>query len=147
MPVINRRKVVPYTPQQMYNLVNNIDLYREFVPYCQKSTIDDVTHDEIRATLTFARGSLSKSFSTVNRLQPHKIIEIRLLDGPFRQLEGFWGFQALEEQSCQVSLDLEFEFDSRLVALIFGPLFEQIASRLVHCFCNRANQLYEGGDD
>lgn len=142
MPSIKKAKVVPYSQQQMYALVNDVAKYHEFVPWCVESTVLDQNEDEIRATLGFASKGLSKSFTTLNRLQPHKMIEIRLVDGPFRHLEGFWQFDALEAGKSRVSLDLEFEFSAKLVSMMFGPVFNQVASTLVDAFCNRAMEVY-----
>lgn len=141
MPVITRESIVPYTQEQMFALVNAIEHYREFVPWCVESTVISRTEDEVRATLAFAKSGLQKSFTTLNRLQPHKMMEIRLINGPFKQLEGFWGFEA-EGSGCKVKLSLDFEFSNKLVALMFGPLFEQVASKLVDCFTQRANSVY-----
>lgn len=142
MPSIKKNKIVPFSQQQMYDLVNDVARYREFVPFCVQSSIISQTEDEIKATLGFAKGGLSKSFTTLNRLQPAKMIEIRLVDGPFRHLEGFWQFEALGPQQSRVSLDLEFDFSAKLVAMMFGPVFEQIALMLVDAFGKRAEQIY-----
>ena len=142
MPNINKNKIVPYGQKEMYELINDIKSYSQFVPFCSDSQINNHTVDEIRATLSFSKGALSKSFTTLNRLQPHKMVEIRLVNGPFRQLEGFWQFEALEGGCCRVSLDFEFEFSSRWLALIFGPLFNQVATMLVDTFCKRADIVY-----
>ena len=145
MTDINRTKTVSYSGKQMYELVNDVALYSEFVPFCSNSRVDSRTPDEIRATLSFSRGGLHKSFTTLNRLQAHKMIEIRLINGPFRQLRGFWKFEPLpgeRDNQCRVSLDLEFEFTSRWLALMFGPLFNEIAIRLVDSFCKRADVIY-----
>ncbi|OGT68553.1 MAG: ubiquinone-binding protein [Gammaproteobacteria bacterium RIFCSPHIGHO2_12_FULL_45_9] len=141
MPTIQRVQVVPYSIEQMYDLVNDIVSYTEFVPFCSKSEVLLQTEDELRASLTFSKGGLHKSFSTQNRLKPHKIVEMRLLDGPFRQLEGFWRFETVSEGS-RVSLDLEFEFASTLMSIMFGPVFNTVASSLVDAFTKRAHQLY-----
>ena len=142
MPDINKSKIVIYTQEQMYELVNDVGSYSQFIPWCTSSDVISSTEDELRATLAFSRGALHKSFTTLNRLQPHKMIEIRLIDGPFKQLEGFWRFDEASNNHCRVSLDLEFEFSSRLVAMMFGPVFHQIASTLVDSFCNRAKIIY-----
>ena len=141
MPIIQRTQVVPYTIEQMYGLVNDIGAYTAFVPFCTTSDVLLSTEDEIRASLTFSKGGLHKSFSTQNRLKPYKIIEMRLLNGPFRQLEGFWRFESLPA-GARISLDLEFEFSSTLVSLMFGPIFHTVASTLVDAFTKRAHQLY-----
>ena len=142
MTDINKSKVVSYSQEQMYKLVNDIESYSEFIPWCVSSHIESCLPDELHATLAFSRGGLHKSFTTLNRLQPHKMIEIRLVNGPFKHLEGFWRFDSVGEGQCRVSLDLEFEFTSRLVGMVFGPIFHQIANTLVEAFCQRAEVVY-----
>ena len=142
MPDINKSKTVPYGQEQMYELVNDVKSYSEFVPFCSNSQIDSHTPDEICATLSFSRGGLHKSFTTLNRLQPHKMVEICLINGPFKKLEGFWQFESLDDDQCRVSLDLEFEFASRWLTLMFEPLFNQVAIMLVDSFCERADTIY-----
>ena len=142
MAVIDKKLVVPYSPQQMYDLVNDIESYPQFVPACETSEIISRTEDEVRASLTFAQSGIRKSFATLNRLQPHKMIEIRLLNGPFETLEGFWRFDSLDDGHCQVVFDLEFEFSSRILKMMFGPVFQQVTTRLVDCFYVRAREVY-----
>lgn len=141
MTVIKRDSVVPYSTQQMFDLVNGIDDYPHFIPWCKSTHIISRDSDEIRARLDFARGGMEKSFTTCNRLQTNKLIEIRLLDGPFRQLEGFWSFESLPE-GCLISLNLEFEFSSKLISMMFSPIFNPIANRLVEVFTQRADVVY-----
>ena len=141
MAIIKREALVPYTPKQMYDLVNDIEQYPQFLPWCSQSVLHSKTEDELKATLTLAWKGLQKSFTTVNRLQQDKMIELRLVDGPFHHLEGFWRFETLEEQ-CKVSLDMEFEFAGKLISLAFGPVFSQVAHSLVDAFCKRAVELY-----
>jgi len=143
MPTINKSAIVPYKAEQMYGLVNDIESYPEFVPGCDSSEVLSRTEDEVRASLTLSSAGMSKSFTTLNRLQPAKMIEIRLLDGPFKQLEGFWRFEDQANSSSRIVLDLEFEFSNRLLAMMFGPLFYQMASRLVDAFKDRANEVYK----
>ena len=144
---INKSKVVPYPQHQMYELVNDVESYSEFVPFCSGSRIDSYTRKEIRATLFFSQGGFRKSFTTLNRLQPYKIIEIRLINGPFKQLEGFWYFEPIDDEGCRVSLDLEFEFSSQWLTLMFGPLFNQVATMLVDTFYKQADFLYGNKHD
>lgn len=143
MPQIKRQKIVPYSAEAMYNLVNDIECYQEFIPWCVESRVLAKDEDSIRASLTFAKGGVKKTFTTVNRLEPHKMMEMRLLDGPFKQLEGFWQFQPFQETHCRVSLDLAFEFSTKMLSFMFGPLFNQVANTLVDVFCQRAEQVYE----
>lgn len=142
MTVIKRDKIIPFTSQQMYDLVNRIEDYPTFLPWCSASQVLSRTEDEIKAELTLSKGGIEKSFTTLNRLQKDKMIEVRLVSGPFKQLEGFWRFEMLDEKSCKVSLDLEFEFANFLVGLALGPVFTQVTSMLVDAFCERAEVLY-----
>ncbi|MCH9769239.1 MAG: type II toxin-antitoxin system RatA family toxin [Gammaproteobacteria bacterium] len=141
MPVVQKTALVPYSSMQMYDLVNDIEHYPEFIPACSEAELISQTEDEIRACLHFSYSGMSKSFSTINRLQAPKMIEIRLLDGPFKQLEGFWSF-ANKAELCEVTLHLEFEFSKGLLAMMFEPLFTQVASKLVDAFSARAREVY-----
>ena len=142
MPVIHRSTLVPYHPAEMFVLVDEIEAYPEFLPWCKSARVLSRSGDEVRAKLELARGGLEKSFTTRNRLQQNKMIEIRLVEGPFRHLDGYWRFEAIGDSACKVSLDLDFEFSNRLVGLAMGPLFTQIANTLVDSFCKRAADVY-----
>jgi ribosome-associated toxin RatA of RatAB toxin-antitoxin module len=89
-----------------------------------------------------SKGGINKSFATLNRLQPGKMIEMRLLEGPFKRLEGYWRFDTLREGACKVSLDMDFEFSSRMLGMVVGPVFTQVANTLVDAFCRRAEEVY-----
>lgn len=144
MPLIKRAAEVPYTPLQMYELVDNIENYPKFLPWCRSSKVLSRDEDEVRATLELARGGLSKSFTTCNRLQHGKMIEVRLVSGPFRHLEGFWRFEELPqgEGGSRVSLDLEFEFHNHLLSMALSPVFHPVANSLVDSFCQHAKNMY-----
>ncbi|MES2998693.1 MAG: type II toxin-antitoxin system RatA family toxin [Pseudomonadota bacterium] len=141
MPTIQESLEVPYNVAEMYTLVNHIEAYAEFLPWCTKSKIVSQDEDSIQANLTLRGGGFSRSFTTTNRLQKNKMIEISLIDGPFRQLEGFWTFEPTKK-GCTVRLHLEFEFASHLIAFAFSPIFEQIAHTLIQAFSDRAKQIY-----
>ena len=85
---------------------------------------------------------MNKSFTTLNRLQKNKTIEMRLIDGPFKHLHGFWRFDELKPGACKVSLDLDFEFSNKLLSLAIGPIFNQVANTLVDSFVERAKHVY-----
>lgn len=142
MTSISKTAIVPYTAAQMFELVDGIEAYPEFLPGCVGSTVLSRNADEVQATLHLGHAGMQKSFTTCNRLQQDKMIEIRLVDGPFKQLEGFWRFENLPNHMCKVSLDLEFEFSNLLMAITFSKVFNQIANTLVDAFCNRATALY-----
>lgn len=142
MPVISRTALVPYSAAEMYVLVDDIDSYPLFLPWCKSSKVLSRDDDEVRARIEMAKSGIHKSFTTRNRLQKNKMIEMRLVEGPFRQLEGFWRFETLGEKGCKILLDLEFEFSNKILKLTVGPIFDQIANTLVDAFCKRAIDVY-----
>jgi len=141
MTTVRRSREVPYACTQMYNLVNDIEHYHEFLPYFSQGVVHYRDADEVQATLVITAAGMSKSFTTRNRLQVNKMIEIRLVDGPFSHLEGFWRFEPTA-QGCLVLFDLEFEFSGRLLSVVLGPIFEQVTEKMVDAFCERAQVLY-----
>lgn len=142
MPLVQKSALVTYSAGQMFDLVNDVDRYQQFLPWCCSSSILSTDEDVVRARVEIAHGSIHKAFTTRNRIQHGKMIEMRLEDGPFKQLEGFWRFQALSETACKVSLDLQYEFSNRLIGLAIGPVFSQIANSMVDAFTQRAHDVY-----
>jgi ribosome-associated toxin RatA of RatAB toxin-antitoxin module len=141
MPFIQHSLEVPYNVAEMYDLVNCIENYSEFLPWCTESRVISQDEDSIQASLTLTGGGLSKTFTTSNRLQKNKLIGISLINGPFKHLEGYWSFEPTA-QGSKIHLNLEFEFSTRLLALAFSPIFEKVANTLVQAFSNRAHQVY-----
>lgn len=141
MTVIQRNALVPHTPRQMFELVNNIEDYPRFLQWCQQSHIITKNEQEVRATLEIAWSGIHKSFTTHNHLHPFERIEITLVEGPFRHLEGRWEFIAVGD-GCKVNLNLEFEMAGSFVDKLFEPIFSRIANSLVDAFCKRAVEVY-----
>jgi ribosome-associated toxin RatA of RatAB toxin-antitoxin module len=139
---VSKSALVSHSAADMYALVNDIESYPRFLPWCRSTEVLSRNQEEIRATIEIAKGSLSKTFTTQNRLRPEKMIEIHLLDGPFRRLEGAWQFQELRADTCKISLDLEFEFSNPLIRMTIGPIFSHIADTMVDAFCKRAREVY-----
>lgn len=134
----------------MYALVNDIPGYADFLPWCRASEVLESSEYEMLARLHLSWGGISRSFTTRNRLKPPKMIEIRLVDGPFHHLEGFWRFMPVggEDAACKVALDMEFEFATPFLSAAIGPVFTQITNSLVGSFSQRARQVYgPGGGD
>ena len=142
MKKISKHALVPYSASQMYALVNDIDNYADFLPWCSQSDILEQTDKEIKASLKISYGSLNKSFTTINLLTPDTKMEMKLVDGPFKTLHGVWLFTQLGDDGCKVSLELEFEFKSKIVDMTMGPVFSQIANTLVDSFSERAQKVY-----
>ena len=126
----------------MYALINDIDAYPTFLPWCRETRILFRDEDEIRATIRFSKRGIDASFTTRNRLQKNKMIEVRLIEGPFHHLQGFWRFEPLSEAASKVSLDMEFALSSTLLSIAVGPVFSQIANTLVDAFVSRARDVY-----
>ncbi|WP_455234736.1 type II toxin-antitoxin system RatA family toxin [Thiogranum longum] len=142
MPAIRKSALVPYSPAEMFALVDDVDAYPQFLPWCGHAKVLSRSEDEVRASVAITKGGVEKVFTTCNRLQHNKMIEIRLVEGPFKHLEGFWRFDPLGEHGCKVSLDLEFEFASRMLGMVVGPVFSQVANSLVDSFQKRAVEVY-----
>lgn len=142
MQRIQRSAVVPYTPAQMYSLVDNVPDYSVFLPWCSGARELRRDADLVEAAIDISKAGLHKTFTTLNRLQKDKMIEMRLVDGPFRHLHGFWRFEPLGDCGCKVSLDLQFEFSSKILGLTVGPVFNQIGNTLVDAFCQRAEVVF-----
>jgi ribosome-associated toxin RatA of RatAB toxin-antitoxin module len=142
MAIIQRKLQVPYHASQMFKLVDDVDQYEQFLPWCKESRVLSRTEDEVRATLTLSAKGLQKSFTTCNRIQKNKMIEISLVNGPFRHLEGFWLFHDQSEKLSTIQFDLEFEFASKFISLAFSPVFHQVANTLIDAFAKRAAELY-----
>ena len=144
MTIVKRARETVYSCEQMYALVDDIESYHAFLPYFSKGIIHHRDEDEVQATLEITAGGMTKSFTTKKRLQANKMIELRLVDGPFSHLEGFWRFDPTETGSL-LSFDLEFEFSGRMLSMLLGPMFEQVTDKMVDAFCDRAEALYGAG--
>ena len=142
MESIERSALVPYTPREMFELVSDIESYPRFLPWCRGARILSRALDEVRARIEFAAGGVTKAFTTRNRHQVNKMIEMHLLDGPFSRLDGFWRFDPLGREGSKIALFLEYGFSSRVLGLVVGPIFGQIANTLVDAFQQRAVEIY-----
>jgi len=142
MPNVNKSALVNYSSQEMYQLVCNIEDYKDFLPWCGSSRIIRQEDDFVEATVEISHGSLKKAFTTHNVNTPGEKISMTLVNGPFKSLDGNWTFQSLGERGCKVNLDLNFEFSSRIVAMAIGKIFNTIASSLVDSFAKRAVEVY-----
>ena len=143
MSHIKRSALLHYSPEEMYQLVNNVADYASFLPWCRSSVVQSETETEMVASVEIAKGVLNKTFTTRNRLFKNERIELQLVNGPFKKLAGYWKFDALKtENACKVTLELEFEFDSAMMSIAAKPVFTQIANSLVDSFSKRAVEVY-----
>jgi ribosome-associated toxin RatA of RatAB toxin-antitoxin module len=139
---IIRSALVPYTQQEMFDLVSDVDTYPQFLPWCSGARTLSHGDDEVKARIDFSVSGVSKSFTTRNRHVGSEAILMQLVDGPFSQLEGSWRFEPLGDAGCKISLNLEYDFSSRMVSMVTGPVFNKIANSLVDAFRQRAVEVY-----
>jgi ribosome-associated toxin RatA of RatAB toxin-antitoxin module len=138
MREVKRSALIAETPARMYALVNDIERYPEFVPWCTAARVDARKEGEIVATLTIKRGPVKSEFTTRNLLETDRRVLMQFVSGPFRVLEGLWTFTALGDLGCRVELEMRFEFANRITNALFAPLFEDTAASLVDAFVKRA---------
>jgi len=126
----------------MFVLVDDVEAYPEFLPWCNQAEVHNRTDESVEATLELHKGAVSNKFTTRNSRKEFAAIGLELIGGPFRHLDGGWQFKELGDDGCKVSLELEFEFESRLVDLMFGSFFEDICNSLVDAFTKRAETVF-----
>ena len=124
----------------MYALINDIERYPEFVPWCAAARIESRKEAEVVATLNIKRGPLRAEFTTRNLLEPDRRVLMQFVSGPFRVLEGLWTLTPLGELGCRVELEMRFEFSNRVSGALFEPMFEDTAASLVDAFVRRARE-------
>ena len=142
MYTVARSALVMHSAGDMFALVNDVDAYEEFLPWCGGSEVLERNDDEVIARVDIAFRGIHKSFVTRNRLQPVTRTAMSLVEGPFSELTGTWDFTPIDEKACRISLDLRFGFSNRLVEKLVGPVFRAIADSMVESFVKRADDLY-----
>ena len=142
MTRIQRSALLRLPAPVMFDLVDDIESYPQFLPWCEASEILVRHQGLVEARLDLAHGGIRKSFTTRNTCEGKESMKMKLVDGPFNRLEGVWTFQPLREDASKISLDLEFEITGKLAGMAFGPLFGQICNSLVGAFSQRARGLY-----
>ena len=139
---VSRSALVPYSSREMFVLVDDVEAYPEFLPWCNRADVLNRTDDVVEATLDLHKGGISKEFTTRNARRDSSAIDISLLGGPFRHLQGGWVFTDLGDDGSKVELKLDFEFDSMLVDMMFGAFFEDTCNSLVDAFTQRAAVVF-----
>ncbi|WP_018981945.1 type II toxin-antitoxin system RatA family toxin [Salinimonas chungwhensis] len=142
MPTIQRSALVNYSAKAMYDLVNDVDAYPEFLPGCKDSKVVAREGDMMKASLLVAKAGVRQWFTTKNTLDPARHIHMQLVEGPFKRLTGGWTFSPLSDEACKIELNLEFEFTNKLTEMAFGKIFNALAASMVKAFTERAKQVY-----
>jgi ribosome-associated toxin RatA of RatAB toxin-antitoxin module len=134
---------LPYLPQQMFDLVNDIEAYPQFMQGCAKAKIIAQGENWLTAQLTLAKAGFQQQFTTRNQLDAPAQINMVLVDGPFKKFHGIWRFQPMENGGCRVSFHLEYEFANLLLALAANPVMHSLMSEQVDTMCKRAHAIYQ----
>jgi ribosome-associated toxin RatA of RatAB toxin-antitoxin module len=141
MKEIERSAIVEHPAEQMYALVDDIESYPRFLPWCLAAEVKNDGNRK-RATLTAGVSAIRQSFTTENQSEPGRAIAMRLVEGPFKRFNAEWRFTPLGEHACQIDFSMRYEFSSRTLARLLEPLFNGIADTMVDAFTRRADELY-----
>jgi ribosome-associated toxin RatA of RatAB toxin-antitoxin module len=142
MAEVSRSALLMYSAKEMYQLVNDVSAYPEFLPGCVEACILSQEGFVVHAKVKVSKAGITQIFTTQNRLTEAKEIKMDLVDGPFEHLNGAWTFLALDEAACKVSLDLQFKFSSKIVELAFSRVFNELVGSMVKSFAARAKVVY-----
>ena len=132
---------MPYSAQTMYEIVNNVTAYPDFLPWCADVKILSQSETLMEAAILMKKARVNHWFSTSNRLVKNKKIAMTLLEGPFKRLEGGWEFIEFDDQASKITLRLDFEFSHGLGKKLIAPVFTRIANTMVDSFCARAHEV------
>ena len=142
MPSVNKSVLVPFTAAQMYALVDAVEEYPRFLPWCGGATVHERTNVTTVATIVISYAKVSQAFTTRNLKVANESMTIELVDGPFRELRGVWRFLALGQDGCKVTFELNYHFLNAVIESVIGPVFEMITSTFVDRFVTRAEAVY-----
>ncbi|MCW5621978.1 MAG: type II toxin-antitoxin system RatA family toxin [Burkholderiales bacterium] len=141
MRELTRSALIGKPPDLIYALINDIEAYPQFVPWCTRAVIESRSEREIVATLGVRRGPLHTEFTTRNTLDPGRSVVMEHLRGPFKALHGIWTLTPIGDAGTRIELTLRFAFANRLTAAVFEPMFEETAGSLVDAFVARARTV------
>ena len=141
MPTHAEHRLLPYTPEQMYALVADIERYPEFLPWCVAARIRERRADFVSADLVIGFKMFRERFTSNVKLDPPGRIDVSYVEGPFRYLNNHWGFERAPG-GCRIDFFVDFEFRSRLLQKAIELLFGEAVKRMVAAFEGRARQLY-----
>ena len=133
---------MPYTAEQMYDLVNDVKAYSTFIDLCTASEVHENLDHQLTATIKIALGHIGFEFTTVNTMVKGRSISMNLVKGPFKSLKGLWRFTPLENQHCITSLQFDFEFSNKVLGIALGGLFKQLCNSMLESFHKQAAIRY-----
>lgn len=142
MAVVHKSVLLGYSAEQMFALVDRVEDYPKFLPWCGGVEVRQREENKLIATLSINYHGIKHSFTTENTNSPPTLMKMSLLEGPFKHLDGTWLFKPLRADACKIEFDLHYEFSSRLLEQVIGPVFNMIATSFVDSFCKRAEVVY-----
>lgn len=145
MALVEKTVLIGYSARQMFDLVDRCEDYPDFLPWCSQAEVHQRDAAKTVATLHIHYHAIKSRFTTENDKDPPFLMRIRLREGPFRLLEGHWRFHPLGEAACKIEFGLRYEFSSKVLEKIIGPVFHHIANTFVDAFVKRAEQVYGAG--
>jgi ribosome-associated toxin RatA of RatAB toxin-antitoxin module len=146
MALVEKTVLVPFSAEQMFALVDNVPDYPKFMPWCGGTSVSRVDEGTVHATVQINYHHIKQSFTTENvREAPHRI-DMTLKDGPFQHLDGSWHFIPLAESACKIEFRLQYQFSSKLLEKVVGPVFHYVANSFVEAFIHRAEDIYGRND-
>ena len=146
MPTHAEKRELPYRPEQLFDLVADIERYPEFLPWCVGARVRSREEDLVVADLIIGFKMVRERFTSRVKLdRPNLRIDVAYTEGPFRYLNNHWHFEPLADGRCRIDFYVDFEFRSVILQRIIGALFNEAVRRMVQAFENRARKLYSDG--
>ena len=142
MAMVEKSMLIERSSRQMFDLVDDVESYPKFLPWCSQTRVEFRDDKKTVATMHIKYHSVKSHFTTENDKEYPLHMTIKLVDGPFRRLEGAWHFKALAENACKIEFQLSYEFSSKVFEKIIGSIFSQIANTFVEAFVKRADEVY-----
>jgi ribosome-associated toxin RatA of RatAB toxin-antitoxin module len=142
MAVVHKSVLVGYSAEQMFALVDRVEDYPKFLPWCGAVDVRLREEGKLIATLHIHYHGIKQTFTTENENVAPVSMKMKLVDGPFNHLDGTWTFKALRSDACKIDFDLHYEFSSKLLEKVIGPVFGKIANSFVDSFCQQAEKIY-----
>ncbi len=143
MAVIHKSVLLEYSAAQMFALVDQVEDYPQFLPWCGGVQVQERKENKLIATISIHYHGIKQSFTTENSSMSDTSINMMLLDGPFKHLDGLWTFKPLRANACKVEFNLNYEFSSKILEQVIGPVFSMITNSMVDSFCKRAELIYK----
>lgn len=143
MALVEKTVLIEHTAAEMYALVDEVEQYPEFLPWCSRTELRFRDEAKTVATLHIDFLSVKSHFTTENSKVFPSEMSMRLVDGPFRRFDGTWHFKPLGDKACKIEFRLSYEFSSKLFEKVIGPVFSRIANTFIEAFVQRAAQVYK----